>query len=83
VHQKSFVNVWEPSAERNYRSLNQEALARIEFSFQVEDALASKVHQKWIDEAMAGTFKPGSIDRLKRIAAKAKQVDELDLQQRF
>jgi hypothetical protein len=62
----------ESSAERNYRSLNQEALARLEFSFDVEDALASKVHQQWIDQAMAGTFRPGSINRLKQIAAKAK-----------
>jgi hypothetical protein len=62
----------ESSAERNFRSLNQEALARLEFSFDVEDALMSKAHQQWIDEAMAGAFKPGSIDRLKRIAARAK-----------
>jgi hypothetical protein len=62
----------ETSAERNYRSLNQETLARLEFSFDVEGALASKVHQQWIDEAMAGTFRPGRIARLKQIAAKAK-----------
>jgi hypothetical protein len=60
------------SAERNFRSLNQEALARLEFSFDIEDALASRLHQKWIDEAMAGTFHPGSIERLKQLAAKAK-----------
>jgi hypothetical protein len=62
----------ESSAERNFRSIDQEALARLEFSFDIEDALASKLHQQWIDEAMAGTFKPGSIARLKQIAAKAK-----------
>jgi len=62
------------SAERNYRSLNQEALARIEFSFDIEDALMSGVHQKWIDEALATTFRPGSIARLKRIAAQAKSA---------
>ena len=62
----------EASAERNYRSLNQEALARIAFSFEMEDALATRSHQKWIDEAMAGPFRPGSIERLKRIAAKAR-----------
>jgi hypothetical protein len=62
----------ETSAERNYRSVDQETLARLEFSFDVEDALASKVHQKWIDEALAGTLKPGSIARLRRIAANAK-----------
>ena len=62
----------ESSAERNFRSLNQEALARLEFSFDLEDALMSKIHQKWIDEALAGTLRPGSIERLRRIAAKAK-----------
>ena len=62
----------ESSAERNFRSLNQEALARIEFSFDIEDALMTKTHQKWIDEALAGAFRPGSIARLKSIAAKAK-----------
>jgi mannosyltransferase OCH1-like enzyme len=62
----------ESSAHRNFRSLNQETLARLEFSFDMEDALMSKVHQTWIDEAMAGTFKPGSLARLKQIAAKAK-----------
>ena len=60
------------SAERNFRSLNQEALARLQFSFEIEEALLSKVHQRWIDEALAGTFKPGSIGHLKQIAAKAK-----------
>jgi len=61
------------SAERNYRSLNQEALARLEFSFDIEDALVSRIHQKWIDEALAGTLRPGSLERLKRIAAQARQ----------
>lgn len=60
------------SAERNFRSLNQEALARLEFSFDLDDALMSRVHQKWIDEALAGSFRPGSIKRLKEIAAKAR-----------
>jgi hypothetical protein len=62
----------ESSAKRNYRSLNQEALARLELSFEIEDAMMSKQHQKWIDEAMEGSFHPGSIQRLKNIAAKAK-----------
>jgi len=60
------------SAERNFRSLNQEALARLEFSFDIEDALMTKVHQKWIDEAMAAALRPGSIQRLKQIARRAK-----------
>jgi hypothetical protein len=62
----------ESSAQRNYRSLNQEALARLEFSFDLEDALLQRAHQKWIDEALAGTLRPGSIQRLKRIAAQAR-----------
>ena len=60
------------SAERNFRSINQEAMARIEMSFDLEDALVSKTQQKWIDEAMAGEFRPGSLDRLRDLAAKAK-----------
>jgi hypothetical protein len=60
------------SAEHNFRSLNQEALARLEFSFDIEDALATQLHQKWIDEALGGSFKRSSIHRLKQIAAKAK-----------
>jgi len=60
------------SAERNYRSLDQEALARLEFSFDVEDAVVAGAQQKWIDEAMNGTFRPGSIARLRKLAARAK-----------
>ena len=60
------------SAERNFRSINQEAMARIEMSFDMEDALVSKTQQKWIDEALAGKFRPGSLDRLRDLAAKAK-----------
>jgi hypothetical protein len=51
------------SAERNFRSWNQEALARMPFS---------QGHQKWTDEALAGKFRTGSIDRLRLIAAQAK-----------
>ena len=62
----------ESSAEQNFRSLTQEALARLEFSFDIEDAFHTKQHQKWVDEAFAGTLRPESISRLKRIAARAK-----------
>jgi plasmid stability protein len=64
----------EASAARNHRSLNQEALARLEMSFVVEDAARSKTHQAWVDEALAGEFKPGSAARLRQIAAKARAV---------
>jgi len=60
------------SAERNFRSLNQEALARIQFSFEIEDSLRSKTLQKMIDEGMAGTTRPGTLARLREIAAKAR-----------
>ena len=60
------------SAERHFRSINQEAMARIEMSFDIEDALVSKTQQTWIDEALAGKFRPGSLDRLRDLAAKAK-----------
>ena len=64
----------ETSADRNHRSINQEALARLEMSFAIEDAARSKTHQAWVDEALAGSFKPGSIARLRQIAAKARAV---------
>jgi len=47
------------SAERNFRSVNQEALARIQFSFEMEDSLRSKTLQKMIDEGLAGSSRPG------------------------
>ena len=62
------------SAEANFRSMNQEALARLEASFVLEDALATARDQKWVDEALAAPMKPGSIKRLREIAAKARAV---------
>jgi hypothetical protein len=40
-------------AEANFRSLNQEVLARIQRSFEIEAAVNSKQVQKWINEAIA------------------------------
>jgi hypothetical protein len=62
----------ETSAARNFRSLNQEALARIELSFRIEDAAQTKEHQRWIDEAMAGTFRPGTVSRIREICSAAR-----------
>jgi len=40
-------------AEANFRSLNQEVLARIERTFEIDAALNTKRDQRWIDEALA------------------------------
>jgi hypothetical protein len=40
-------------AAANFRSLTQEAMFRLERSFQIDGALTSKRDQKWIDEAIA------------------------------
>jgi hypothetical protein len=40
-------------AEANFRTLNQEVLARIQRSFEIEAALSRKQVQDWIDEAIA------------------------------
>ena len=60
------------SALRNNRSLNQEALERLERSFEIEDMMTSRRDQKWIEEALAGEFRAGSIKRLQDIAKAAR-----------
>ena len=46
-------------ASANFRTLDQEALARIEMSFQIQDAFSTKRVQHWMDEALAsGPAKP-------------------------
>ena len=40
-------------AEANFRSLNQEVLARIERTFEIDAALNTKRDQRWIEEALA------------------------------
>lgn len=40
-------------AESNFRSLNQEVMARIERTLEIDAALNTKRDQKWIDEALA------------------------------
>ena len=39
-------------AKANFRSLTQEALARIELSFRMEEAVNTKRDEKWIQEAL-------------------------------
>ena len=40
-------------AAANFRSLTQEAMSRLERTFQIDDALTTKRDQQWIDEASA------------------------------
>lgn len=40
-------------SEANFRSLDQEVLARLVRTFEIDHALNSKRDQKWIDEAIA------------------------------
>jgi hypothetical protein len=40
-------------AAANFRSITQEALSRLERTFQIDAALTTKRDQKWIDEAVA------------------------------
>jgi hypothetical protein len=39
-------------AEANFRSLTQEALARIEMSFRIEEAFNTKRDERWVQEAL-------------------------------
>ncbi len=64
----------EASANENFRTLDQEVLARLERSFEIEDALATRTHQQWVDEALAGEMRPGSMKRLRAIARKARAL---------
>jgi hypothetical protein len=43
----------EQEASANFRSLDQEALARIEMSFQIQEAFSAGRVQAWMDEAIA------------------------------
>ena len=40
-------------ASANFRSITQEAMSRLERTFQIDAALTTKRDQKWIDEAIA------------------------------
>ena len=43
----------ENEAAANFRSVTQEALARLERTFQIDAALNTKRDQRWVDEALA------------------------------
>ena len=40
-------------ASANFRSITQEAMSRLERTFQIDAALTARRDQKWIDEAIA------------------------------
>jgi hypothetical protein len=61
------------SATRNFRSLNQEALARIQFSFEVEDRRRAAELNLLVGEGLKGEPHAGSAERLREIAAKARR----------
>ena len=50
------------------------ALAQIRAKNKIPRSSQTKTHQAWVDEAMAGNFRPGSAARLRQIAAKARAV---------
>ncbi len=63
----------EAAAARNFRSLNQEALARIQFSFEVEDSRHLAGLNRLIAEGLHGEERPGGVARLRELAAKARR----------
>jgi len=62
----------EASAAKNHRTLAGEILARLEMSFAAAYAARTRTHQAWVDEALAGDFRPGSANRLRPLAALAR-----------
>jgi len=62
------------SANNNFRTVEQEALVRLERSFEIEDTMVSGTHQKWVDEALSGQMRPGSVKRLRMIARRARAL---------
>jgi len=62
------------SAGSNFRSITQEAFARLQLSFDVEEAAATKLHQSWIDQAIAsGPAQPARKNQWREIQKRALQ----------
>ena len=57
----------EASAAEHFRDLDQEVLARLNRSFDAEDAKMSAVHARWVHEALTSgrstPLKPGELDQ--------------------
>ncbi len=55
-------------AEANFRSLAQEALARLQRSFDIDAAIRTRRDQKWIDEALtSGPQEPLTRSKLGKV----------------
>ncbi len=62
----------EQEARANFRTLDQEALARIELSFQMQEAFSTRRVQAWIDEAQAsGPAEPLSREKFEAAFGRA------------
>jgi len=62
------------SATSNFRGITQEAFARLQLSFDVEEAAATKPHQSWIDQAIAsGPARPARKNQWQQIQKRALQ----------
>ena len=62
------------SADSNFRSVTQEAYARLQMSFDLEEAALTKLHQSWIDEAIAsGPARPAGKNQWQRVSERALQ----------
>jgi len=60
------------SATSNFRSITQEAFARLQMSFDIEEAAATKLHQSWIDQAVAsGAARPAAKNQWQQIRRRA------------
>ena len=55
------------SAAEHFRSLNQEVLARLNHSFDAQDAKMTALHARWVHEALASgdatPLRPAELDR--------------------
>jgi hypothetical protein len=62
------------SATVNFRSITQEAFARLQMSFELEEAETTRLHQRLIDEALAsGPAQPASKNQWEKTRARALQ----------
>jgi plasmid stability protein len=60
------------SATANFRSITQEAFARLQMSFEMEEAAATRLHQRFINEAIAsGPARPAAKDAWEKIRSRA------------